>query len=78
VPAPAPVAKAPPAVASKAAAQEHTVQIGDSLSRVAQKYYGDITKWSKIYEANKQTIKNPNYIFVGQKIVIPGADASGT
>jgi NitT/TauT family transport system substrate-binding protein len=76
---PAPVlAKTIPAQEAKAALQEHTVQLGDTLSRMAQKYYGDMLKWNKIYEANKQTIKNPNFIYIGQKIMIPGGETSGT
>ena len=51
--------------------REYTVEVGDTLSHLALKYYGDQRKWDKIYEANKQTMKNPNYIYVGQKIVIP-------
>jgi len=50
---------------------EYTVQAGDTLSRLALRYYGDLFKWPKIYEANKQTVKNPDYIYVGQKIIIP-------
>jgi nucleoid-associated protein YgaU len=54
-------------------AREYTVVRGDSLSRIALSYYGDSSepKWMKIYEANRETIRNPNYIFIGQKIVIP-------
>ena len=54
------------------------VKEGDTLSRLAQRYYGEPLKWTKIYEANKQTIKTPNYIYVGQKIMIPGDDIPGT
>ena len=32
---------------------------------------GDPFKWEKIYEANKETMNNPHYIYVGQRIVIP-------
>ena len=76
---PAPsVAKATPAPdATKGGTQEYTIQLGDTLSRLAQKHYGDALKWPKIFEANKQTVKNPNYIFVGQKIVIPDDASSG-
>jgi LysM repeat protein len=75
----APAAKpAPaPAPAGKTAAQEYIVKAGDSLGRIAQKYYGDIFKWNKIYEANRQTLKTPDYIYVGQKLVIPADDAAG-
>lgn len=51
--------------------REYTVEPGDTLSHLARKYYGDQFKWEKIYQANKATMKNPDYIFVGQKIIIP-------
>ena len=60
------------------AAQKHdemrdsyTVQSGDSLSKIAQHYYGDAQKWKAIYEANKDKIDNPNLIHPGQKLTIP-------
>jgi LysM repeat protein len=63
-------AKTAPAQSSKG--EEYTVVGGDTLSRLAGKYYGDVLKWPKIYEANKQTVKNPHYIYIGQKLIIPG------
>jgi NitT/TauT family transport system substrate-binding protein len=63
------------AVAAKSVAfaspSEYTVQTGDTLSRLAVRYYGDPFKWKKIYDANKQTMRNPDYIYVGQRIMIP-------
>lgn len=50
---------------------EYIVVAGDTLSHLAARYYGDVHKWPKIHEANKATMKNPNYIYVGQKILIP-------
>src|SRR6266550_2453185 len=52
-------------------ANEHTVEAGDTLSHIAIKYYGNQLKWEKIYEANRMNMKSPNYIYVGQKIIIP-------
>ena len=52
-------------------ASEHTVEAGDTLSLIARKYYGTQLKWEKIYQANKSTMKHPDYIYVGQKIIIP-------
>ena len=52
-------------------AREYTVQSGDTLGHVALTYYGDHLKWRKIYEANKQTMKNPNFLYIGQRIMIP-------
>ena len=59
-------------VSSAAEGLEYTIQRGDTLSRLALKYLGDPYKWDKIYAANKDTMKNPNFIYVGQKIKIPG------
>ena len=57
--------------------QEYTVSAGDTLSLLALRYYGSSQKWPKIYEANKNTVKNPHYIYIGQKIIIP-ADVATT
>lgn len=50
--------------------QTYVVKKGDHLSKIAKKYYGDSTKWTKIYEANKDSIKDPNQLQIGQKLVI--------
>jgi LysM repeat protein len=60
------------------AAQEYTIKPGDSLSKLAQQFYGKMHYWEKIYAANKETVRNPNFIFVGQVIKIPPADGTGT
>lgn len=50
----------------------HTVVKGDTLYKISKKFYGDGSKWNKIYDTNKKTIgNNPNVIKVGQKLVIP-------
>ena len=51
--------------------QTYTVVSGDSLSKIAKKFYGDANKWRKIFEANKDTIENPDRIFPGQVLKIP-------
>lgn len=57
-------------VASAAGGEtRYTVQKGDSLSKIAKKYPG--LTWQKIYEANKEQIKNPDLIHPGQDLVIP-------
>jgi len=48
----------------------YEVQKGDSLWKIAQKFYGDGNKWKKIYEDNKEVIKDPDLIYPGQKIRI--------
>lgn len=49
----------------------HIVQSGDTLWAIAKKYYGNGNQYSKIVNANKDKIKNPNLIYPGQKLVIP-------
>jgi nucleoid-associated protein YgaU len=49
----------------------HTVREGESLSDIADKYYGSSDKWPKIYRANRSTIKDPDRIQPGMKLTIP-------
>jgi nucleoid-associated protein YgaU len=51
----------------------YTVLAGDSLSKIAKRYYGDANQWQKIFEANRDQIKNPDMIRPGQKLKIPKA-----
>jgi nucleoid-associated protein YgaU len=44
---------------------------GDTLSKIAKKFYGDASKYMKIFEANKDQLKDPDKINVGQKLKIP-------
>jgi uncharacterized protein YidB (DUF937 family) len=63
---------ASPPVAPKAAeARTYTVAAGDNLSKIAKHFYGDANKWKKIFEANKDTIKNPDLIKIGQVLRVP-------
>jgi len=51
----------------------YTVRAGDTLTSVARQYYGkDAPRlWKQIYEANKATVKDPNRLSAGLKLVIP-------
>lgn len=52
--------------------QTYTVQSGDTLALIAQKFYGDGNLWELIYNTNRSTIgENPNQIQVGMVLVIP-------
>ncbi len=53
------------------AGQTHTVVSGDSLSKIAKKHYGDASKWRRIFEANRDLIKDPDEIYPGQTLKIP-------
>ena len=52
---------------------QYNVKAGDTLSDLAEWFYGSALKWSKIYQANRKVIVNPDYIYIGQKITIPAA-----
>ena len=56
---------------SKDAKRTYTVKKGDSLWKIAKKYYGNGALYTKIYDANTDKVANPNLIYVGQKLVIP-------
>ena len=49
----------------------YTVKRGDCLWKIAKKYYGNGALYTKIYNANRDKIKNPNLIYGGQKFLIP-------
>ena len=65
------LASARAAMAVSGGPNEYVVEMGDTLSQIALKHYGNSRLWQKIYEANKATMKNPDYIYVGQRIIIP-------
>ena len=50
---------------------------GESLWTIAQRYLGDPFRWPLIFEANRETIQNPDSISPGQILVIPGPAAPG-
>jgi nucleoid-associated protein YgaU len=56
---------------SVTAGRTHVVVSGDSLSKIAKREYGDAQKWTKIYEANRNLIKDPDLIYPGQELRIP-------
>lgn len=53
------------------AQRTYTVKKGDCLWNIAKKYYGDGSKYKKIYDANTKKIADPKLIYVGQVFVIP-------
>lgn len=51
--------------------RRYTVEEGDTLSAIAERYYGEADKWRLIYEANRNTISDPDLIHPGQELHIP-------
>jgi nucleoid-associated protein YgaU len=51
--------------------RRYTVQAGDSLSKIASRFYGNAGQYMKIYEANRNTLSDPDKIRAGQELIIP-------
>jgi LysM repeat protein len=49
----------------------HEVVSGDTLSAIAKHYYGKASEYPKIFEANKDILKDPDHIKPGQMLKIP-------
>ncbi|MBK5969634.1 MULTISPECIES: peptidoglycan-binding protein LysM [Thiorhodovibrio] len=63
-----------PASADAASAPKvefYLIESGDTLSAIAKRFYGDANAYGRIFEANREVIKNPDLIYPGQKIRIP-------
>lgn len=60
-----------PQTTPKATTRTYVVKRGDTLWAISRKYYGDGAQYPKIFNANRNIIKNPNLIYPGQKLVIP-------
>ena len=56
---------------TKAAATFHTVEKGDTLSKIAKEVYGDAMKYPVIFEANKPMLSDPDLIYPGQVLRCP-------
>ena len=54
-----------------AASEFHTVQKGETLSKIAQQHYGAASKYPAIFEANKPMLTDPDKIYPGQVLRIP-------
>lgn len=52
----------------------YVVRKADSLWGIAQKTLGDATRWPEIYVLNKDKIKDPDLIFPGTTLKLPGAN----
>jgi nucleoid-associated protein YgaU len=51
--------------------QVYTVQKGDTLYKLARRFYNDQARWRDIWEANKTRLRDPDTLLVGMKLIIP-------
>ena len=61
----------PSSLSSAATERMYIVQSGDSLSKIAKKFYGDANRWKTLFDANRHVVKNPDIIQPGWRIRIP-------
>lgn len=66
-----PISKPKPKPNTPTVNRTYTVKRGDTLWALAKKYYGNGSLFPRIFDANRDKLKNPNLIYVGQVLRIP-------
>jgi LysM repeat protein len=56
-------------------AQTYTVKAGDTLSKISRQFYGDAGEYMRIFYANRDKLKDPDKIQVGQELQIPAENS---
>jgi LysM repeat protein len=56
----------------------YTVQPGDTLSGIAQRFYGDSADWTLIYDDNESVVHDPNDIYAGEVLKVPDSKTTTT
>ena len=51
----------------------YEVKGNDNLHWLAAKFYGDPRQWGRIYDANREKVRNPNVLRIGQQLLIPAS-----
>jgi nucleoid-associated protein YgaU len=62
---------APSEASTNNGSRSYVVVKGDSLSAIAKREYGDAKEWRRIYDANRDIIKDPDLIYPGQTLRLP-------
>ena len=55
--------------------QNYTVKSGDTLSKISKQFYGDSNEYMRIFYANRDKLKDPDKIQVGQELRIPAENS---
>ncbi len=71
VPAPATAAAGAAAGSQGGSERKYTVKPGDSLSAIAEQFYGKASEYNRIFEANRSLLKDPDHVRAGQELIIP-------
>ena len=53
--------------------RKYTVQPGDTLSKIAQQFYGNANEYNKIFEANRDRLTDADHVKAGEELVIPAS-----
>lgn len=53
------------------AVKTYTVKSGDTLWNISKQYLGNGSRYTEIYNLNKDKVKNPNLIYAGQVLTLP-------
>ena len=56
-------------------AQTYSVKAGDTLSKISKQFYGDSNEYMRIFYANRETLKDPDKIQVGQELQSPAENS---
>jgi nucleoid-associated protein YgaU len=56
--------------------QTYTVKPGDNLSKISKQFYGDPNEYMRIFYANRDKLRDPDRIQVGQELTVPPDDNS--
>lgn len=59
------------AASASSGPRTYTVQSGDTLSKIAQQFYGKANEYNRILEANRDKLSSPDQIKAGQELTIP-------
>lgn len=54
----------------------YSVRSGDTLSKIADRYYGNPGDWQFLFHENAKTISNPDLIFVGERLLVPATPSN--
>ena len=64
--------QSPPPAAPQKISVEYTVKSGDTLGKIARRYYGAATRYAPIMKANQLTERS--VLRIGQKLIVPDVD----